>query len=208
MNKRSSGPMTATDLIAEIEQRKRDDPEYRARLERMEAERAEQLRQAREAEQPVLRELAGVGVEVETVWDLYKTPALAARAAPTLLSQLALVHPPRVVRAIVSALGGTIARRHWAELATLYVQTTNDDVRDGAAALLSGCAIRAHYEELLSFIASESLGESRIYFLRPAHRIGNRISRGAGRTVISALADDDILGKEARAILAGRSPRA
>lgn len=205
MGKQASGPMTATALIAELERRRRNDPEFRTKVETAEAERAEQHRQFREDEQPVLLELAKAGVEVATVWDLYKSPALAAKAAPTLLSQLALDHPPKVVDGIASALSGTTARSYWTELSTLYVQTSDENVRDRAADLLSGCAIRTHYEDLLRFLAQDALGGSRVYFLRPVHRIGNRMRAGTGRAVITSLVDDAVLGREARAILAGRS---
>ena len=46
---------------------------------------------------------------------------------------------------------------------------------------------------------------SRIYFVRPINRIGNRIKEGQGRAVVEALADDPVLGKEATAVLKGRS---
>lgn len=142
---------------------------------------------------------------METLWSLYGDPAVAARAAPILVSQLALDHPSKVPGGIASALDRRAARRHRERLAALYEQTDNVEARDRAAALLSGCAIRGHYEQLLGFLAQAGLGVSRIYFLRPVHRIGNRISPGAGRAVIATFADDAVLGGEARAILARRS---
>jgi hypothetical protein len=54
-------------------------------------------------------------------------------------------------------------------------------------------------------LADESLGETRINFLRPVSRIGNRMSSGKGRRVIEELAADPLFEKEAKAILAGRS---
>lgn len=66
-------------------------------------------------------------------------------------------------------------------------------------------ATRAHYDDLLAFLADEALGATRIYFLRPGNRIGNRMRAGKGRSVIEELADDAVLGAEASALLAGRS---
>jgi hypothetical protein len=70
----------------------------------------------------------------------------------------------------------------------------------------SGCAVRSHYEDLLAVLANESLGESRIYFLRPVNRIGNRKEPGVGRTAIERFADHPQLGTEATLILARRGP--
>jgi hypothetical protein len=205
VEKHGSGPKTSTEILGELERRRREDPEYRRRVEATEAEQAERHRQDRKDEQPVLRVLAAAGLEVDTLWALYKDPAVAAKAAPILVSQLALDHPPKVLGGIASALDRTTARRHWDQLAALYEQTDNAEARDRATALLSGCATRSHYEQLLGFLAQAGLGVSRIYFLRPVHRIGNRISPGAGRAVIATFADDAVLGGEARAILAGSS---
>ena len=40
-------------------------------------------------------------------------------------------------------------------------------VRDRAACALATCATKQQYPDLLTFIQDDSLGESRIYFLRP-----------------------------------------
>jgi hypothetical protein len=85
------------------------------------------------------------------------------------------------------------------------VQHERDVVRDRLAAALSDCATREHYDDLLSFIRTDGLGYCRIHFLRPINRIGNRISAGQGRAVIETVATDPLLGKEATAILRGRS---
>ncbi|MFC5677807.1 hypothetical protein [Aeromicrobium endophyticum] len=70
--------------------------------------------------------------------------------------------------------------------------------------MLSSHAVREHYDDLLAFIHDEDLGECRVYFVRPINRIGNRMSAGAGRAVIEALANDPVLGREATAVLRGR----
>ena len=70
---------------------------------------------------------------------------------------------------------------------------------------MAGIAVRAHYEDLISFLGQERLGETRIYFLRPVHRIGNRMTSGRGRRAIEGFADDPVLATEARRILVGRS---
>lgn len=198
--------MNAAEVVAERERRLREDPDYRAQVEKFETELAERTRQARVAEQPILRDLASFGIDVDSVWSLYQIPDAVPKAIPVLLSHLVRDYPDRVLEGIGSALYDKSARAHWAELKTLYTQTDNDVVRDRLAAVMSGCAIKTHYEDLLSFVRDDALGETRIYFLRPINRIGNRISPGTGRAVISSLANDAVMGKEARAILAGRGP--
>lgn len=198
--------MNAAEVVAERERRLREDPDYGAQVEKFETELAERTRQARVAEQPILRDLASLGIDVDSVWNLYKIPDAVPKAIPVLLSHLVRDYPDRVLDGIGSALSDKSARVHWAELKTLYTQTDNGVVRDRLAAVMSGCAIKTHYEDLLSFVRDDALGETRIYFLRPINRIGNRISPGTGRAVISALANDAVMGKEARAILAGRGP--
>jgi hypothetical protein len=56
-----------------------------------------------------------------------------------------------------------------------------------------------------AYSVGDSLGECRIYFLRHINRIGNRLDVGQGRAVIQTVGDDPVLGKEATAILRGRS---
>ncbi len=87
----------------------------------------------------------------------------------------------------------------------MMLDADRDVVRDRLAAALSNCATRAQYDDLLSLIQTDSLGPCRIYFLRPINRIGNRIRPGQGRAVIESFAQDPLLGKEATAILQGRS---
>jgi hypothetical protein len=109
-----------------------------------------------------------------------------------------------VLRGIGAALDHRSARDWWQQRKAVYVDTTNEMVRDRAAAVLSNVAVRSHHDEVLSFLAEDSLGSTRTYFLRPVNRIGNRIAPGKGRAVVESLATDPTFAKEAAAILAGR----
>lgn len=199
------GAKTATEVMAELERRKRKDPAYRAELERVESERAERQRLLQVAEQPVVEDLRSLGLDLDSVWDLYKIPDSRPQAIPVLLKHLALDYPDRVLEGIGQGLDDRSARAWWNDLRALMLTTDRDVVRDRLAAVLSGCATREHYDDLLAFIWNDSLGQCRIYFLRPVNRIGNRISAGQGQAVIEPLADDPVLGREATAILKGRS---
>jgi hypothetical protein len=197
--------MTAADVVAERERRLREDPAYRAEVERVETERAARSQRLRVAEQPVVADLRAIGLEVDTVWDLHKLPDSRPKAIPVLLEHLARDYPDGVLRGIGQGLDHPSARAWWRDLSELMLKTERDEVRDRLAAALSACATREHYDDLLSFIGNDSLGECRIYFLRPINRIGNRIQPGQGRAVIESVADDRVLGKESTAILKGRS---
>jgi hypothetical protein len=196
---------TAAEVIAERERMKREDPAYRAELERREEERAERVRLLRIAERPVVADLKAIGLDLNSVWDVHKLPDSRPRAIPVLLTHLALDYPDGVLQGIGTALHHKSARAWWADLREMMVNTERDVVRDRLAATLSDCATREHYEDLLAFLRNDSLGDSRIYFVRPINRIGNRIKEGQGRAVVEALADDPVLGEEATAVLKGRS---
>jgi len=199
------GAKTATEVMAELERRKREDPAYRAELERVEQERAERARQLRIAERPVVNDLKAIGLELDSVWQLYKIPNSRPKAVPVLPKHLALDYPDRVLEGIGQGLYDPSARTHWDERRHMMLSTDRDAVRDRVAAALSNCARREHYDDLIDFVRDERLGECRVYFLRPINRIGNRIGAGKGRAVIESLADDPALGREATAILRGRS---
>ena len=199
------GARTAEDVMADLERRKRKDPAYRAELERVEAERTALAEQRRLACQPVIDDLRSEGVEVEDLYLLYEQPESYPLAIPVLLDHLKRDYPERVLEDIGNALPFKPATSWWDDYKRLYVTTGSDAVRDRLAAAMSGCAVKRHYHDLLGFLRDEDLGPSRIYFLRPVNRIGNRMEPGKGRAVIESVAYDETLGVEARRILQGRS---
>lgn len=58
-------------------------------------------------------------------------------------------------------------RAWWPQLKELYLQTKNDAVRDRTAAVLGSVATRAHYDDLLVFLGTESLGDTRLTSFAP-----------------------------------------
>ena len=187
--------------MAELER----DPEYRKRQADLEADDREQAERLAEAEKPLLADLAAIGIETDSAWNLYQQPEVLPEAIPVLLAHLERDHPDKVLEGIANALNDRSARDWWTQIKTIYLATSNATVRDRLAAVMAGIAVRAHYDDLLGFVDQESLGETRIYFLRPVHRIGNRMAAGQGRRVIEDLTDDPVLSTEARRILAGRA---
>lgn len=195
------GAISATDLMAELEA----DPEFVARRKAADAERAAQAAAREQACGPVVADLRSKGVQVESLWDLYKQPESYPQAIPVLLAHLQRDYPERTLEDIGHALPFKPDAVWWGEFKALYLRTHSDAVRDRLAAAMSQCAVRKHYDDLLTFVENEDLGESRIYFLRPINRIGNRLQAGQGRDVIEQLADHPFLGIESTRILQGRS---
>ena len=197
--------MSAADVVAERKRRLREDLEYRAAVEQAEAERTARAEERRLASMPVLDDLRSVGVKVESLYHLYEHPEAYDVAIPVLLDHMRRDYPERTLEDIGHALPFKPAAKWWDDFKALYLSTPSDAVRDRVAAALAHCAERRHYGDLVRFIHDEELGESRIYFLRPIHRIGNRMEPGKGRAVMESVAADQTLGREATAILAGRS---
>ena len=186
---------------------RREDPEYRARTEQLEADLQARAIAEREASRPVLDDLRAIGIDVDSLWDLYKVPDARPHAIPVLLAHIVREYPDRVLEAIGQGLDDKASRSWWDDLRAILRTTEHPVVRDRVACAMATCAAREHYEDLLTFLRDDSLGESRIYFLRPINRIGNRISDGEGQSVMASVAGDSVLGKEATAILKGRSPK-
>lgn len=200
MPSKRRGSITAEELMNQLN----SDPEYLARVAKADAERRERRERLRQAEQPLVDDLRTAGIDVKSAWYLYEVPNRGEDAYPILLNHLRRDYPDRILNGIARAFTKDVARRHWRELLDLYLHEDREEARDGLAATLSGCAARAQYEDLLAILKNDSLGSTRIYFLRPVNRIGNRISPGAGRAVIAGLADDPVLGIESKRILQGR----
>ena len=189
--------------MAERDVRLRTEPEYAAQVKAVEDGRAAVAAANRLAERPILDDLARAGVTLDTVWNLYKFPELREQSIPVLLRHLILDYPDRVLEGIGQGLAVKSVRPWWPELKGMYLRAQREVARDRLAGALAECAIREHYDDLLSFVAVASLGASRIYFIRPINRIGNRINPGQGRLVIEELAQDPVLGREASAVLRG-----
>lgn len=187
----------------ELEKQLNNDPEYRARVSKADLERRALQETLSRAERPLVDELRAAGIAVSSAWDLYKFPESAELAHPILVKHLRLDYPERVLEGIARAFTKEVARHHWQELLKIYRSEVRGEAQEGLAATLSGSAVKVHYEDLLEILEDESLGSTRIYFLRPVNRIGNRISAGAGREVIERLADHPVLGVESKRILRG-----
>jgi hypothetical protein len=196
------GPISATELLRQKDEKLRTDPDYRAKVEAVEAERSERVRALREAERPIVADLNRAGVSVASVWDLVNTSDPYPAALPILLDHLEHGgYPDRVMESLGRALAVKPSVAWWGRLKALYLAARNPGEEDGTAVALAACATRDQLDDLIGFLSVEERGESRIYFVRPIKRLGGE----RGVQVLESLRDDPTFGREATAALLGRS---
>jgi hypothetical protein len=195
--KERSGPITATELMAQLA----NDPEYQRKKRAFAAEVAARASVLRVAEQPIVRDLAVAGVEVESVWDLVNTAEPYPDALPVLMKHLERGdYPERVRESLGRALAMKPSVQFWDRLKALYSAPRDPGEEDGTAVALAACATEGQLDDLVSFLALRERGESRIYFIRPILRVG----RARGREIVEALRADPVFGREATALLSRR----
>lgn len=195
------GPISATELARLKEEMLRRDPEYRAKVEAAEAERQERARRLSEAEQPILADLRGAGVQVHSVWDLVNTSEPYPAALPVLMEHLERGgYPERVMESLGRALAVKPSVAFWDRLKARWLEARDPGEEDGAAVALAACATKAQLDDLIGFLAVSERGQSRIYFIRPILKVGG----DRGREVVDGLRKDPMFGKEATALLKRR----
>jgi len=195
------GPITADEAVRLKEEMLRSDPEYRSQVEAAEAERNERARILHDAERAIVEDLAGVGVEVDSVWDLVNSSEPYPDALPVLMGHLERGgYPDRVMESIGRALAVKPSVVFWDRLKSRWLNARGPGEEDGAAVALAACATRGQFDDLVAFLSAEERGQSRIYFIRPILKVGG----DHGLAVVEALQGDPVFGKEATALLKRR----
>lgn len=191
MRKRES--MTAAEAMAEFQR----DPEFSARQRKLEEELRAGTAADRNAQAPVLEALANVGVSVSSVWDMANTGRVDARALPVLFEHLQLPYPAQIREGMARAMAVPEARFAWPVLVGMFRQEQDRRVKDGLAVALSGIASDDLLDELIALARDPTLGESRVLLLFALEHS----PRNGMKEVLSELAADSQLKKEARAIV-------
>lgn len=195
------GPISAVELARLKGEMLRNDPEYRAKVEAVEAERQERARRLRDAEQSVVEDLRSAGVQVESVWDLVNTSDPYPAALPVLMDHLERGgYPERVMESLGRALAVKPSVVFWERLKDRWLNARDAGEEDGVAVALAACATKEQLEDLIDFLSVVERGQSRVYFVGPVLKVGGE----RGREVVEALRDDPVLGKEATALLKRR----
>jgi hypothetical protein len=191
----------SADELARLKEMLRNDPEYRAKVEAVEAERQERARVLREAEQPIVADLRAAGVQVDSVWDLVNTSEPYPAALPVLIDHMERGgYPERVVESLGRALAVKPSVAFWERLKARWLDARDPGEEDGAAVALAACATNAQLDDLIEFLSVEKRGQSRIYLIRPILQVGG----DRGREVVEGLRKDLVLGDESSALLKRR----
>lgn len=171
------------------------DPEFARRKAEREKELAEREAQSRRDQAPLLADLAAVGVNVPTVWNLVNTSASYRSALPVLLNHLQRPYPDGVREGIARALAIRPTRAiGWRILVEQFCRTdsANRRVKDGLAVALAGACDKSVLPELIDLAKDKKHGESRVLLLLAIRR-----SRSPEAPLaIAELANDPQLSKE------------
>lgn len=191
---------TAEELLAQLA----SDEEYVARQIR-EAERHVQLEvRLREIEEPIVRDLSGVGIEVSSVWDLLETRSGYDQALPVLLTHLERRYPGVILEGIARAMAVPGGRKYLRNLIDLYQVKARLPEADekglpkgslahGLAIAIAALARADDLDSILSLVKDRSLGASRSALILPIARFRN------DRTIdlLRELSSDPALREEA-----------
>ncbi|MCJ1712891.1 hypothetical protein [Curtobacterium sp. VKM Ac-2922] len=160
--------------------------------------RAERLAAECRAHRPLLEELATVGLEVESVWDLLSLSEPCPAALPILIEHLEhATYPSRVMEGIGRSLAVKPAVQYWDRLIACYRHATDDGAREGAAVALDACVTKQQIGDLITLTRDRHPSdELPIYFLQRIMRLGG----DEGRSFVASLVDDPVLGGEATAL--------
>lgn len=193
--------MTVEEQMALKAEMLRSDPEYRAQVEAVEAERQARVQELTRAEEPIVRDLTAAGLEVSSVWDLVNTSDPYPDALPVLLDHLRRGgYPDRVMESLGRALAVKPAAFAWDTFRALYLAAKGRGEEEGLAVALAASATPEHLQGLVDLLVVESRGDTRIHFLRPIKRVGGK----RGLEVLRSLRSDPMFGREARQLLKTR----
>lgn len=186
--------MTAAELMAQLAA----DPEYRARVAERDAAIERRAAASRREQQELTADLAAVGVEVASVWDLVNTGQPYPAAVPVLLDHLRRPYSEKTKEGIARALAVPEAKDAWDLLFAEF--ESNPDTKSNGYKWALGCAlaviarITGRTDEALRLLRDERHGMSRGALLDAVAFAKDK----SMRTLISELADDPLLGEQVR----------
>jgi len=151
-----------------------NDAGYQARNAALDAEMAVRAQSRCEAEQPLLADLATLGLHVASVWSLHNHRPYPPGTYDVLLHHLDSALPDRVREGITRAFVAAEARPLWTKLVHRYrgdPSPLDSGARQGLAEALMTLADREVKEDLLALLRDRSLGSSRVLLLRALTRL-------------------------------------
>ncbi len=189
------GPVTAAELAARLEA----DPDWVARRDARERDRAQREQQSHIEQAPLLSDLQAIGIVVNNVWNLVNTATPYPQALPILLRHLSKQYSERTLEGIARALAVKDARLiAWDHLiASLRKKLFPKEPNDAIMVAIAAMARPTDLECLIDLIKDESLGSCRIFLVRNLMRS----KRQEARNVLLSLRDDPDLKREIAARL-------
>lgn len=173
-----------------------------------ERERERRLVRSRIEQEPILKELRGVGWNVKSVWELVNTSTRYAEAIPILLKHLSLPYSDRTREGIARSLAvpEPEVRKAWPMLVEEYRKApmgwgikdpgSTEELRlsakDGLACALAVAVTDETMQELIDIIKDPRHGEYRVLLLSALRKSKMPIAKQA----IEELASDPDLKKE------------
>jgi hypothetical protein len=137
-------------------------------------------------ERPIVADLRGMGLHVNSVWDLVNWRGEPyPEAVPVLLHHLPLFYSDRLAEGIARALSRPFARSvAWELVLKLYKESPDFErawFKDGLAVALSGMARPDDLAEIIKLVDDRQNGRTRIFFLR-------NLSRSRSHLALEAIA--------------------
>jgi hypothetical protein len=154
-------PITAGELLEQLAA----DPEYQARMAKKQAEFDKRDAELERAEQPLLKALAAIGINVTTVYDLVNTRLAYQEALPVLLEHLQRPYPVEIREGIARALAVRGARFAWHRLRELYAEEEDPRMRDVLALAVGNSADQTVLDQVISLARDPQHGNSRLMLL-------------------------------------------
>jgi hypothetical protein len=196
---------TAAEARAEMAERYRTDPAYRATIDEQKRVRDENAAEAHRKVVAFESDLLAAGV-TETGDRMTGKKATDPRIVDVAFKHLAMTGYDEFTRGwIATHLATRAAEPYWDRiLAMLRAAPLGTVEAFQLACTLAVCARAKNVEQLKVFVLDSSLGECRSVFLRPINRLG----RASGKAFVAQFMDDPDLGWEASRIMRRIGPGA
>ena len=193
------GRITAAEAMARLNA----DPEFVARRELAERELRAREEEWRRAEAPLVHDLRGAGLAVQSVWDLVNTAAPYTEVLSILLEHLQLPYPVPVREGIARALAVPQAKFALGALFDLYRKECEKRAKDGLAVAIAAIADDDDIDTVITLVRDPKNGTGRVLLLSALER-----SRAPqAQATLREFERDPEIGNEVQRILRGRRRR-
>jgi hypothetical protein len=167
-------------MITGVAGRPGDGSDWTSQRAERDRKRNEIVARQRLAAQPIIKDLASVGITVGSVWDLVDTPRKYESALPVLMKHFQGNYPDFVREGLARSFGRPWARHvAWDQILAAYLSEPNKEqivpsgemtapsgVKEGMAVALSAMAHRSDLAALIDLISDPQNGPSRIFFVK------------------------------------------